>query len=388
MGDPNLYQPKSLAATTYAIDAWIPDQTRMTGVQKYALQLIQAMKRQSLSEGERVVLFSFQPLVGSLAELPTGWEERVLAWRPQRGWMSVRVSWELLRRPPTVFFVPAQGLPIVSARLTVTTVHDIAFERRPDLYDPSVARRLRRVTKAAVKKATKIIVPSEATKQDMIDIYRVASDRITVTPLSADTTRFRPLEQAQIDPVLQKYRLGRNFFLSVGRLERKKNITTLLRAFESFKERRGVGDPFELVLAGTPGYGYYEIKKYLEFSDVKESIRTLGFVPEEDLPAILNAATAYVFPSWYEGFGIPNVEAMASGTPLITSDIPAHREVVGDAALLVSAREPDAWAAAMTRIAQDGTLRDELSRKGIKRAKDFSWDKTAQQTWAVLRSLV
>ena len=149
-----------------------------------------------------------------------------------------------------------------------------------------------------------------------------------------------------------------------------------------------MGDPFELVFVGEPGYGYGEMKKYFELSPHKTQIRQLGYVPDEEVAPLMSQAIAYLFPSWYEGFGIPNLEAMAAGTVLITSDIPAHREVVSDAGLLVPPEEPEACAQALVRIVYDVTRRTELSAKGAQRVKQFSWERTAQQTWEVLRSLV
>jgi glycosyltransferase involved in cell wall biosynthesis len=372
----NLLVP-STKETVYAIDAWIPDQGHMTGVQQYSFQLIQAMMKHALLENERVVLYTYKPLVGALADLPAGWEERVLAWPPRRGWMSLRVGWEILRRPPNVLFVPGQGLPLVCPRSTVTTIHDLAFVRRPDLYHPTVRGRLRRATKSAVKKATKILVPSQTTKNDLIKIYKVPDERIVVTHLAPSSLFPLP---SPLTP--------HPFFLTIGRLEKKKNITTLIRAFELFKSRRGVGDPFELVLVGSPGFGYGEIKKYIELSPFKDQIRELGYVPNDEAQELMRTATAYVFPSWYEGFGIPNLDAMASGTPLITSDIPVHREVVGDAGLFVPPESPEAWARAFEQIARDSTLRDSLIEKGKHRVAEFSWDKTAGETWDVMRGLV
>ena len=139
---------------------------------------------------------------------------------------------------------------------------------------------------------------------------------------------------------------------------------------------------------GEPGYGYNEIKKYIDLSPHKESIRTLGYLPDEEVAPLMSAATAYLFPSWYEGFGIPNLEAMAAGTTLITSDIPAHQEVVGDGALLVPPGEPEAWAHALELVVKEGSLRTELVERGKQRVTAFSWNKTAAMTLDNLRSLV
>lgn len=389
MTDLNLLTSKSTGQIVYGIDALPASISKKpTGVERYCQRLIEAMKTHQLGEDESVVLYSIDKLDNTLGVLPEHWINQVLKWPLRRGWMSIRLSWEMILRKPSVLFVPGQALPRVCPRNTVTTVHDLAFARRPDLYDPSLVRRLRRVTKRAVKKAIKIIVPSEATKQDLVELFKVTPDRIAVTPEAVDTTVYRQYAQEEARSALQKARLGTNFFLVVGRLEKKKNITTLIRGFELFKGRRGIGDPFELVFVGEPGYGYSEMKKYFELSPHKEQIRQLGYVPDEEVAPLMSQATALFFPSWYEGFGIPNLEAMAAGAALVTSDIPAHREVVGDAGLFVPPGEPEAWASAMERIVKDGTLRTELIARGAQRVKEFSWEKTATETWEVLRGLV
>lgn len=384
--DINFLQSKT---TTYAIDAWIPNQDRMTGVQRYALRLIQTMKQQPLLENERVVLYTYQPLAGELADLPNGWEERVLPWPPRRGWMSARVSWELFRRRPNVLFVPAQGLPrFFFGTPVVTTVHDVAFRRIGNLYDPAVRRRIAHVTKRSIKHASHLLTVSEFTRQEVQDAYHIKSEKITVTPLAADTSAYRRIDTQTIESVLRTHRLGHNFFLFVGRLEKKKNVSTLIRAFELFKQNRGIGDPFELVLVGEPGWGYVEIKSAIDRSPHRELIREVGYLPDGEVAALMNVAMAFCFPSWYEGFGIPNLEAMACGTVLLTADIPAHREVAGEAAVFISPQDPDAWAKQMDRLVDDPILRDQLIEKGTMRAAEFSWEKTARETWSVLRSLV
>lgn len=385
--DLNLLTTQATSTVVYGIDASSANKQKRTGVENYACELIQALKLQPLKQQERVVLYSPIKLDDELGNLPAGWSSLILKWPLKRGWMSCRVSWEMFRRRPTILFVPGQALPRF-LRTTLATIHDVAFARRPDLYEPAVRRRLKCVTKRAIKKATRILVPSEATKQDLVDLYHVASDHVVAIPEAVNTKMFHPYSKEAARATLQQHRLGTNFFLTVGRLEKKKNLTTLIRAFELFKARRGVGDPFELLLIGEPGFGYDEIKKYIDLSPTKEQIRVLGYLPDSEVAPLMSAATAYVFPSWYEGFGIPNLEAMAAGATLITSDIPAHQEVVGDAGLLVSPGEPEAWAHAMERVVKDGSLRAELVEKGKQRVSAFSWDKTAIMTLDTLRSLV
>lgn len=381
-------------ARVYGIDASSANKEKKTGVEWYAFHLIEEMKQHTLAKEERVILFSPTPLQGALAHLPPQWESRVLSWRLPRGWMQGRVSWEMWRRPVHVLFVPSQGLPLITPRdikkqqATVTTIHDLGFLRRPNVYPPSLRRRLRSATWRATRRASHIITPSVFTKQEVIDVYRVAPEKITVTPLAPNHTLYNPRSEEEKKMILQTYRLSPHYFFSVGRLEAKKNILTLLRAFEQYKERRGQGDPFELVLAGFPGYKHEEIDAFYKLSPFKSSIRFLGYVPEEEIPILISQATAYLTASWYEGFGIPDLEAAACGTPVIVSDIPAHHEVMGEAGIFVPPADIEAWAKALTKMVDDPALRSSLQQKGLARAKEFSFARTAKQTWEVLRASV
>jgi glycosyltransferase involved in cell wall biosynthesis len=373
--------------TIFGIDASSANEEQKTGVQWYAFRLIEHMKGLPLAEGEQVVLYSKQPLKGELASLPAGWTSRVVPWRFP-GWMQFGMSWELFRRPPSVFFVPAKGVPRRTIKKTVTTIHDLGFLRQPVLWEASSRKTLVRDHKRSIKKAELILTPSEFTKHELQELYRVPESKIQVTPLAADLDRYHPVDEQGQRAVRQKHRVGPHYFLFVGRLERKKNVVGLLRAFEQFKAGRGAGDPYELVLVGHPGYGFAEIKKYLDYSEVKDSINQLGYVEGKDVVALISGATAYVMPSWYEGFGMTTLEAMACGAPVIASDIPPHREVCADAAVFVSPSESQTMARELEKLVQDSEKREQLSEAGLERVKQFSWDRTAQQTWEALRSLV
>ncbi len=392
----NFISPFMDQVTTFAIDASSANKAKRTGVEMYAFQLIQNMKHHALEQNERVVLYSPTKLEGALAELPDGWESRVLNWPFSFGWMQGRVSWELFRRTPNVLFVPAQGLPRIPPSLrrrgqgggVVTTVHDIGFRRLPNVYDASDRKRLERVTKRSVQNASHLITVSEFSKSEIVSMYQASPDRISTTLLAADASVYKRLSPFEIEPVLQRNRLGKHFFLYVGRLDQKKNVETIIRAFDQFKAGRGVGDPFELVLVGEPGFGFASMKNWMDHSAYKEQIHTLGYLEDADVAALMNAATVFLFPSWYEGFGIPNLEAMLSGAPLIVSDIPVHREVIADAALFVTPSEPEHWARAMEQLVADTSLREQLIQKGSARATVYDWEKTAEKTWGVLRGMV
>ncbi|KKW34122.1 MAG: Glycosyl transferase, group 1, partial [Candidatus Giovannonibacteria bacterium GW2011_GWA2_53_7] len=149
-----------------------------------------------------------------------------------------------------------------------------------------------------------------------------------------------------------------------------------------------VGDPFELVLVGPRGYGFEEIKKIYDASPVKDQIRKLGYLTTAEVASLMRAAIAFLFPSLYEGFGIPLLEAMACGTPVIASDIAVHHEVAEAAALFAPPEEIEAWVEAMEKVAFDPSARESLAQKGVVRAAMFTWEKTAQATWDVLKGMV
>ncbi len=370
------------------IDASSAAKPTRTGVEWYAYHLIQAFKTRPLAEGERVRLYAPAPLSGPLGELPPGWETAVLPWQ-MPGWMRLRVGREMLQRPPDVLFVPSQGLPAFpprrKGRATVTTIHDVGFRTAPALYEAGARRRIAAATRRSIRLATHLLTVSEFSKREIVRAYHVPEERITVTPLAADPA-FRPYDAAAHAAAQAKYRLGTQYFLCVGRVETRKNQLTLLSAFEQFKARRGFGDPFELVLAGPMGWGGDAVRRYAEASSCRDAVRFIPYLPPEDYAPLLSGATAFTFPSRYEGFGIPLVEAMAAGTPLVASDIPPHREVAGDAALFVPPQETDAWIDVLARVARDASLRGELRARGLERAQAFSWERTADRTWEALHA--
>jgi len=364
-----------------------------TGTENYTYELIAAMKKLPLQQDEQIVLYSAKPLTGELATLPTQWESRVLSWPLKHLWTQVRFSWEMLRRPSDVLFVPAHVIPrIHPRRATVTTVHDLGFRRLPYAYELKARRYLHWSTKFAARYARTILVPSEFTKRELMELYGVKEERIGVTPLAANQTHFSPplagggwVGASEVESIRQKYQLSSEYVLTVSRLEEKKNIVNLIRAFELFKSRRGVGDPFQLVLVGKPGFGYEKIARFLAASSAKDFIRSLGFVDEHDLPALMKGAFAYVYPSWYEGFGLSAIEAMAAGTPLIASDIPAFKEVATDTAIFFPPDEPEKLAEILRYLVDEPTRREQMIAAGLQRAELFSWDATAQKTLEALR---
>lgn len=368
------------------IDASRANKPAKTGVEWYAWHLIQELKLLTKGDNNSWILYSNEMLRSGLEQLPENWYEVRAHWPIKKGWTQVRLSWEMWRRPPEVLFVPAHILPRVIPKKSVVTIHDVGFHRFPQLYRGRDRSFHEISTKDIAKHASRIITVSEFSGREISECYGIPSDRIAITPNGVDHELYRPIaDSAGVEERLERYRLHRPFFLVIGRLEVKKNIANLVKAFSLFKARRGVGDPISLVFVGNPGYGYEEIKKTIAGSSFKDYIQQLGYVPEPDMPYLLNAAEALIHPSWYEGFGIPPVQAMACGCPVLSSNVGALVEVIGsEAAVFFPPGEPESMVAAMNRIVDETGLKQKLRMAGIVRASKYTWRATAEKTLPVL----
>lgn len=368
------------------IDASRANRPNRTGVEWYCYHLIQALKKLTQGDRHQWVLYTREPLRDGLERLPENWYEMRAGWPPKYLWTQVRMSWEMMRRPSDILFVPAHVFPPIHPEKTVVTVHDIGFKRMPHLYK-HVAKRYHVIsTNKIVKSSARIVTPSEFCGREIVDVYGVDPSRIAITHLGIDHGVYRPVEDYEsIERTLALYHIARPYFFFIGRLEEKKNIVNLIKAFDAFKAQRGYGDPTMLVLAGPEGYGFGAISAQIEASPNKAQILRLGYVPEEHVPILTSAALGYVHIAWYEGFGIPPVQAMACGCPVIAANNSCLPEILGEGnAIFVAPDDVDATARAMDRLVSDPTLVLELRRKGIEQASKYTWEATAQETLPVL----
>lgn len=233
----------------------------------------------------------------------------------------------------------------------------------------------------ALHTAQRVITISEHTRQDLLTRFSYPAHRVQVIPLAADE-RFGPVGQAKILSLRETYKLPQRFVLYVGSNKPHKNLVTLIRAWE------GVRSDALLVIAGAWDAHYPHAKVEAAQRHLEERVRWLGPVPEADLPALYAAAEVFVFPSLYEGFGLPPLEAMACGTPVVCSHASSLPEVVGDAALVFDPHDVMALRAALQRVLEDAALRERLREKGLTQAGRFSWARTAQETLSVYRAIV
>jgi glycosyltransferase involved in cell wall biosynthesis len=233
------------------------------------------------------------------------------------------------------------------------------------------------VVPRSIRRSQAIIAVSESTAADVRALFDVRPENVFVIPEAA-ASRYRPLRREDLEAERVRLRLPERFVLFVGTIEPRKNLETLLEAWAQLAARP------PLVIAGGWGWRYESVRERLE--RLGEGVRLLGAVEPEALPALYNLATCLAHPAWYEGFGLTPLEAMACGTPVVCSDTSSLPEVVGDAALLVSPAQVEGWRRTLERILDDADLRAELRRKGLVRAAQFSWDRTAELTWDVIEA--
>jgi len=364
---------------TIGIDVNVLTRQQRTGVELYVFSLLQAMFLVPLQDDERVVLYA-SAVVEDLGPLPQGWSWSVLAWPFPKGWTHGRLSFELLTSPPTVFFSPGHEVPLMTggARI-VSTVHDLAFLRRPDLYSDSGRARQKWALNQNLMNAQRVIAISEVTKHDLVELKEVDDAIIDVIPLA------RPVAgdvEESVD-ILEKHQLdARGYFVSIGRLERKKNIAFLIQAFSRWKEASS--SSMKLVLAGGWGWGKEAILAAARNSAYTEDIVFAGYITEEEKATLLTGAHGYCFPSSYEGFGMPILDAWYYRLPLIVSDIPIFREIAGDAALYAEEASLKDWENAFTKMTEEDNTKRLLL--GEEHLKEYSWEKNAQLTWKTLRA--
>lgn len=278
---------------------------------------------------------------------------------------------------------PANFGPARSWRPVVVTVHDLSFMRHPEWFRWSRAAYYRAAIRHTVRNAAHLIADSESTRRDLIEILGLNPSMIDVVPLGVSPV-FQPVDSEAKAAIQRKYTLPEHFFLYVGTLEPRKNLPRLIKAWSSI-----AGSVEEdLVLAGRPGWKTKAIEEAIASCPDRKRIHQIGHIPEADLAPLIGAARAFLWPSLFEGFGLPPLEAMACGTPVIASNSSSMPEALGDAALLVDPLDTEALADAMKRLATGAALQAALRQKGLCQAKPFTWRRSAEMTIEVYNRLL
>ena len=308
---------------------------------------------------------------------------------------TLAVLWHRLRLPLwvelasgalDVFHSPDFTLPPVRKAKTVVTVHDLSFMRVPQCSEPSLRSYLLQVVPASVHRADMVLADSECTKSDLCELLDVDPARVEVIYAGVEQ-RFRRVQDAHLlRAVRERYHLPSRFILGLGTLQPRKNFERLIEAYAHVRKK--LGDEISLVIAGGRGWMYQGIFQRVEELGLQDMVCFPGYVADEDLPALYTLADLFVFPSLYEGFGLPPLEAMACETPVVTSNVSSLPEVVGDAALMVDPHDVRALAEAMQEFLSDRDLRIEMVRRGVVRAQRFSWSQAARKLLDVYRKMI
>jgi glycosyltransferase involved in cell wall biosynthesis len=312
------------------------------------------------------------PVAHNVARRQLGLSERWLTIMWHRLRAPIPVDW--LTGPVDIFHSPDFVLPPVRQARAMVTVHDLAFLLYPECADERLRNYLERAVPRSVSRADFVVADSENTRNDVICLLGVPPERTAVVYGGVDPRFERVTDAAHLGRLRARLGLDEEapFILFVGVIEPRKNLVGLMDAFALFKSRQNL--PHKLLIAGGRGWLWEGIIAHAERSPVRDDIKFAGFFPDEELPALYSAAQMFVFPSHYEGFGLPVLEAMACGTPVISSRASSLPEVVGDAGFLVEPNDPEQLAAAMELLALNPNVREDLRRRGHERAGRFTWE--------------
>jgi glycosyltransferase involved in cell wall biosynthesis len=287
----------------------------------------------------------------------------------------------------SLFWSPDTKLPIFlpSDIPYVVTVHDLAILREPETYKLSRVVYWRKLFKHAIQRSALVVADSNATRDDLMELMDVPPEKIRVIYCGV-SPRFRLIDdQDYLARVARKYSLPKQFLLFVGLFSPRKNIAGILQAYAILKKKHQVSH--HLVMVGERGWRYRADLELVQRLGLESDVVFPGFVEDEDLPAVYNLADVFIFPSLYEGFGLPVLEAMACGTPVVTSDLSALPEVVGDAGVLIDPRDPEEIASGVYRLLSNSKLASGLARAGLERSSHFTWTNAARELMAVFQEL-
>jgi glycosyltransferase involved in cell wall biosynthesis len=367
------------------IDASRAVLAQRTGTEHYSAALLRALAQLPEARSREIVLYvnlsSKRKAIERLGfDLPAAWRVRAIPF--PRLWTHARLSWEMLTRPPRTLFVPSHVVPLWHPRRTVVTVHDLGYLEYPQAHTRLSRLYLHFSTWFSAHAAGRVIAISEATKRDLVKRYGIKPGKIAVIYHGRDPIFTPVTDKGKIENTLARYGITQPYFIHVGTLQPRKNLGVLVEAWDML--RAGMEQPPMLLLAGKRGWLYESLFESVQSRGLGDLVKFADYVERDDLPALYSGALALTFPSLYEGFGLPALEAMSCGTPVLASTASSVPEVVGDAGILLDPKDAGVWADAVERVMRDDALRTELSRKGLGRAAQFTWERCARQTWSVV----
>ncbi len=350
-----------------------------TGDRTYTLNLMRALAELAGPDAaHEYFLYTTEPTTLTQLEPATPgprFESVVLPSRPGWAWTPLVFPQDLRRRGMGLAHVQ-YIIPPIAPCPVVTTIHDVAFRRYPELFPLKHRLLLNWLIPLAAHHAAAVITGSEATRRDLLEFYGIPAEKVHVTPYAADPI-YRPMDRRAAQRAVRS-RLGvpSPYVLSVGVLQPRKNLPRLVRAYN----RAARDFPHRLVIVGKEGWAGEELRQAVAQAPAGKEPLFTGYVADADLPALYAGADLFAYPSLYEGFGLPPLEAMACGTPVLTSNVSSLPEVVGEAAVTVDPRDESALVAALRRLLAAPADRERLSAAGVARARLFSWERTARET--------
>ena len=302
-------------------------------------------------------------------------------WLWKQLWMPI----EQVRSQIDLFYVPSYSTPVFNPRKSVVTIHDMIYTRHPEWTDRLERWRFATIVKHSARFASRIIAVSETTRRDILELTGISPVKVVVIYPGLDT-QFHQVPETDLTRIARRLDISDPFVLYVGSLHHRRNIGRLIQAFAAVKEKLRL--PHKLVLSGLNQFQFSELEQWIADTQLVNEVLYFGYVTDEELVALYNLAEIFVFPSLYEGFGLPVLEAMACGTPVVTSNVSSLPEVAGDAAILVDPTSTAELATAIERLLTDLPLRHEMIARGLERCQKFSWRKAAQDTIALFREAV
>ncbi len=359
-----------------ALDA-IPLVAAKTGIGHYTDALANSLAG-SFSDHQYVLLSPFDFAYDASNGHPKNLSKQFFPVRSIfRKWWLVGLPAMLQISPVDVFHGTNYCIPVVAPCPTVVTVHDLSLYTQSHTHEQANVTRGKRRMPLMARRASAIISPSEWTKREIIQYLGVRPEKIRVI-FEAARVEMKPIPRESCLPVLEKYGIRSPYLLYVGTIEPRKNLLTLIRAYEELL--RTTPHKPQLVLAGGKGWLFDEVFNLVEELKLGENVRFTGYVQDADLPALYSAAHAFTYPSFYEGFGLPPLEAMACGAPVITSNATSLPEVVGKAGLMHDPNDKHELVKAMALLLDDATAREKFIRAGFEQAARFSWERAARET--------
>lgn len=370
-----------------ALDGF-PLSSPKTGIGHYTLELARALAE--IASDDIFELISPLPFtVGVIEEVQQSSLTNLILNNPRatsfrRRWWAIGLPLFLRQHSFDVFHGTNYEVPLWNRKRNILTIHDLSLQLHPEYHEAKLVRRARRRLPLMIRSAELIIAVSESMKREICEHLKIKPEQVAVTP-EAPRRSFRPLPNSETTTIRERLGVKSDFILTVGTIEPRKNLLTLVRALDQILRTTSLRP--QLVVAGGEGWLMDEFYSFIKKSGISESVRFVGYTADEDLRALYSSCRVCVYPSLYEGFGLPPLEAMACGAPVITSRIPAIVETVGEAAVLFDPLSVDELASSLVQLWNDEGQRDQLSRAGLKQAAEFTWEQTARLTLDIYRQV-